>query len=700
MFDNLKIGKKMLLLSGGILILLLIVLTVGMYGLRATADSGREVANGGNLSTELAQLEVDHLQWADDVSRFIHDNQVNELQVETDHTRCGFGRWYYGEGRQQAEMMVPELHDVLRAIEEPHARLHASAKKIATAYRVADPDLPEFLTRKELDHMGWAYKIQQAIMLQSNGVDVKFDHTKCSLGQFLYGEAGLKAAADNPQLKDIFDRLLAPHEQLHAHGKRIDTLLRGGDYTGAQRYFATEVARTLTEVSGLVHQANQVAGEALSGQKAAQGIYAGETQASLHQVQQGLRDMRRLVSTHSANLTEASARSVKAQSTTILTIGVFALLLGTAIAVLISRSMTGPLQQTASMLAELENGHLGTRLALHRKDEIGLMAESMDRFADSLQHEVVDSLQKLADGNLDFQVVPHDDNDLLRRSLQKLGEDLNGIMSQILIAGDEISSASEQVADASQSLSQGATEQAASLEEISASLNQTSSQTTTNAENAGQAKQLSMATREAAEKGSSQMAAMVAAMGDINEAGQNISKIIKTIDEIAFQTNLLALNAAVEAARAGQHGKGFAVVAEEVRNLAARSAKAAAETAELIEGSVAKTENGSAIAAQTAAALTEIVDGVSKVSDLVAEIAAASNDQAQGVAEINQGVGQIDMVTQQNTASAQQSAAAAEEMSAQAAELKRMLQRFTLAKVPASGHRGRPELHQLDWPQA
>ena len=302
----------------------------------------------------------------------------------------------------------------------------------------------------------------------------------------------------------------------------------------------------------------------------------------------------------------------------------------------------------------------------------------MDSLGESLQNEVVNSLEMLARGDLTFDVTPRDDQDAVRGALQKSCADLNEVMSQIHAGAEQMASGASQVTDSSQSLSQGATEQASSLEEISSSMAQLGDQTKTNAENASQANQLATVSQKAAEKGNNQMQEMVAAMAEINQSSQNISKINKVIDEIAFQTNLLALNAAVEAARAGKHGRGFAVVAEEVRSLAGRSSQAAKETAALIEGSAEKTTRGSDIANQTAESLNEIFASINQVSELVTEIASASNEQAQGIAQINQGLGQIDQVAQQTTANAEESAAAAEELSAQANQLKAMLARFTL----------------------
>ncbi len=366
---------------------------------------------------------------------------------------------------------------------------------------------------------------------------------------------------------------------------------------------------------------------------------------------------------------------------TVMALLLTAILISGGLVFFLARMVSRPMHRAVEMIEEMERGHLGTRLNMNQYDEVGRMASAMDRFADSLQNELVGSLQKLANGDLTFDIPPHDEHDEIRGSLKQLEVQLNDVMGQIQSAGVQIAAGSVHVSDSSQSLSQGATESASSLEEISSSLTVLTSQTRQNAANANQVNHLSTDAQSAVDTGNLQMHKMIGAMDEINLAGQSISKIIKVIDEIAFQTNLLALNAAVEAARAGQHGKGFAVVAEEVRNLAARSAKAAQETTELIEGSVLKTANGTVIAKDTAESLQKISEQVTKVSDLAEEIASSSDEQANGIEQINLGIEQIDTVTQQNTANAEESAASAEELSGQAAQLQGMLHRFRLKQT-------------------
>ena len=354
------------------------------------------------------------------------------------------------------------------------------------------------------------------------------------------------------------------------------------------------------------------------------------------------------------------------------------LLLGFIVATLIARNISTPLKDTVVMINQMAEGNLDTRLTINRSDEIGALAATMNNFADSLQHEVIDNLQLLAAGDLRIECEAKSDKDVIRGSLIKLGTDLNLTMLQIQQITDLIAIGAEKVSSADLSLSQASTQQAASVQEISASMQELDTQTRENATHAVTAKDLTLKARNAAEAGNSQMRELVAAMADIHESSSAIAKIIKAIDEIAFQTNLLALNAAVEAARAGQHGKGFAVVAEEVRNLAARSAKAASETADLIQGSVDKVARGSEIADRTDEALASIVGSINEVSDLIADIATSSNEQAQGISQINSGIEQIDQSTQLNTASAESSAGASEQLLAQAEQLRSMVAQFKL----------------------
>ena len=237
----------------------------------------------------------------------------------------------------------------------------------------------------------------------------------------------------------------------------------------------------------------------------------------------------------------------------------------------------------------------------------------------------------------------------------------------------QVSAAAGEISNASQSLAEGATEQAASLEETSSALEQTASMTRQNADNASKTNDTMVYTGTLFVKGSGYMAEMTTSMAGISESAEQIGRIIKTIEDIAFQTNLLALNAAVEAARAGEAGKGFAVVADEVRNLAGRSAQAARDTTLLIQSTVERVHKGSDVATQLDKSFSDIQESANTITRLVQEIAAATNEQAQGVDQVNTAVAQMDKVTQQNAASAEESASASEQLSAQAGQLDDMV---------------------------
>ncbi|HYH03700.1 MAG TPA: methyl-accepting chemotaxis protein [Bacillota bacterium] len=313
------------------------------------------------------------------------------------------------------------------------------------------------------------------------------------------------------------------------------------------------------------------------------------------------------------------------------------------------------------------------------KDELGEMAYAFKELVIYI-NEIAAVIEKVAAGDLTSQVSPKSLNDLLGNKLKEMIAKNNQILSNISSTAEQVASGSNQLANTSQVLSQGATEQSSTIEEMTATMEELATQTKQNALNANRANELAVLAKEGAVRGNQQMREMQKSMDQINQSSNDISKIIKVIDEIAFQTNILALNAAVEAARAGQYGKGFAVVAEEVRNLAARSASAAKENTTMIENSIKKVADGTAFSNETAKALDEIVEGIGKAASLVNEIAVASNEQATGIAQVSQAISQVSQVVQTNAASAEESAAASEELSGQATILKGLVSQYNLAR--------------------
>lgn len=286
--------------------------------------------------------------------------------------------------------------------------------------------------------------------------------------------------------------------------------------------------------------------------------------------------------------------------------------------------------------------------------------------------------RKMAAGDLttEMNVTSDDEIGKLAMAFNYMAKHIHELVFQIAQVSEQVASGARNISDSGNQLADGAATQAASVEQLSASIAEINNQLAMTAGNADEANRLTVDAKSMADKGNLQMNDMLVAIDDIGISSKSISNIIKVINEIAFQTNILALNAAVEAARAGQHGKGFAVVADEVRNLASRCAKAAQETTDIIEGSMANVDAGTRLARETANALKDIKDGVEKVAALVSDIAAASEKQSTALEMLNQGISQVSNVVQNNSATAEESAASSEELSSQAEMLKNTIRKF------------------------
>ena len=366
-------------------------------------------------------------------------------------------------------------------------------------------------------------------------------------------------------------------------------------------------------------------------------------------------------------------------------ISAIAIILSIFLQLKLTKVVLTPLHEIERAAKEMADGIVEVDVKYTSKDEFGNLADSMRTVFGRLKAIIKDEcylLGEMSNGNFSITSMAAEeyvgDFSILLNSMRGIVTSLSDSLSKINEASDQVNASAEQVSCGAQALSQGATEQASSIEELSATINEISAHINKNAKNATEANKVSLKASNELTQSNRKMQEMIKAMGDISNKSDEISKIIKTIDDIAFQTNILALNAAVEAARAGVAGKGFAVVADEVRSLAGKSAEAAKNTAVLIEETINAVNNGTSIVDETAKSLISAIEGSQVSTDLVNEIAEASNEQADAVSQITMGVEQISTVVQTNSATAQESAAASEELNGQAQMLKDTISRFKL----------------------
>ncbi|MGI6153029.1 MAG: methyl-accepting chemotaxis protein [Christensenellaceae bacterium] len=360
---------------------------------------------------------------------------------------------------------------------------------------------------------------------------------------------------------------------------------------------------------------------------------------------------------------------------TILIVAGFSILAGLYFKSYVTKHVGRPVQSLVKASRKIAQGDMGVQLSYMSDDEIGQLTESFGNMVESTKEQTA-TLEQIADGNLAVQLDARGENDSMYLAFKKMVTQLSDMVEKIRQATDQVSTGTMQLADGATHLAQGSVEQSATVTQLSVSISNVADQTKESAGMARQAAELGERIQQNAYDGTARMDRLIEAVDEIGEASEKINKIIKTIDDIAFQTNILALNAAVEAARAGEAGKGFAVVADEVRNLASKSAEAASETGMLISDSIEKSQHGTMIAKETAAAFEKIVEGVEESSRLVSEIAQAAEGQQSTIEHINSGIDQVTQVVQQNSATAEESAASSEEISSQSAILKELVEIF------------------------
>lgn len=354
--------------------------------------------------------------------------------------------------------------------------------------------------------------------------------------------------------------------------------------------------------------------------------------------------------------------------------------------IIIGNKFTDPILRITKVTQSLADGNFNEEIDIKNKDEIGKLAESLKCLVDQLKgyqgyiDEIVNVLNEFSDGNLVVELHQDYSGEFLKvkNSLLELSYKFNNLIKDIKTSADQINMGAEQVSSGAQSLAEGATDQADSIQKLSDEFAKVSEQIYNNSENAKKANELATTSEEVTHSALNDMREMLDAMTEISSTSENIGKVIKVIDDIAFQTNILALNAAVEAARAGEAGKGFAVVADEVRNLAQKSSEAAKDTTVLIENSMNVVKKGERIANETSEVFKDLAVKVEEVVSIVNEISLASEEQASSIKEITTGVDQISAVVQTNSATSEESAASSEELSGQANLLNSLVAQFKL----------------------